>query len=219
MTLPTPYFETENGVLYCCDSEAIVPFLELPELIITDPPYGIDYQSSWRTDKSKRKAKINGDDKFPLWIFDLKPSNAMFVFCRWDNLKEIPKPKSFIVWDKMTHSMGDLNHEYGRQWEGIAFYPGPDHSFIKRPADIIKCPKVPAEKLIHPNEKPVGVYYPILKAHSGNVLDLFFGSGSVGIACERMGRKWIGVDNDEAHCAIAKKRIIKERQQLRLPGC
>ena len=211
-----PYFESPNGKLYCGDCLDILPELDAPELIITDPPYGMDYQSSRRIDKSKRKDKIQGDDKYPLWIFDLKPSIAMFVFCRWDTLKEIPNPKSFIVWDKMTHSMGDLNHEYGRQWEGIAFYPGKDHAFTKRPADIIRCPKVPAEKLLHPNEKPSGVFYPILKTHSGVVLDSFFGSGQVGLACERINRKWIGIEISEAYAEIAAKRIQHENQQLKL---
>ena len=211
----TPYFESENGKLYLGNCLDVLPELE-PELIITDPPYGMDYQSSWRIDKAKRKDKIHGDDKFPLWIFNLKPSVAMFTFCRWDNLKEIPSPKSFIVWDKMMHSMGDLNHEYGRQWEGIAFYPGLAHAFVKRPADIIRCPKVSAEKLLHPNEKPVGIYHPILKAHKGAVLDLFFSSGSLVVACERMGRKWIGIEISEKYCEIAAKRIQHETQQLKL---
>lgn len=212
------YYRTPSGVLYCGDCQTILPMLPRVDLVLTDPPYGIDYQSARRTDRTKWKDKIHGDDKFPLWVFDINPINALFVWCRWDNLKEIPQPKSFIVWDKMCHSMGDLKHEFGRQWEGIAFYPGENHKFEKRPKDIIRCPKVPPEKLLHPNEKPVGVYYPILQTHLGSVLDPFLGSGTTAIACIRLKRPWIGIEISEEYCAIAKKRIEKERSQYRLPG-
>ena len=203
----TPYYETKLGKLYHGDSLVVLNELPPIELCITDPPYGIDYQSAWRSDKKDWKDKIHGDKKYPMWVFDIKPKNALFVFCRWDNLKEIPMPKSFIVWDKMCHSMGDLNHEFGRQWEGISFYPGDQHEFIHRPVDVIRCPKVPPERLIHPNQKPLGVFYPIIKTHSGVVFDLFVGSGSLPIACERLNRKWIGIEIEEKYCEIAAKRI------------
>src|SRR5690349_11589530 len=109
----------------------------------------MDYQSAWRTEW-QRKAKIQGDKEFPLWLFDIfKASIATFVWCRWDNLIDLPRPKSFIVWDKCSHSMGDLNHEFGRQWEACAFYPGVNHAFTGRPIDVIRCHKVPPEKLAH----------------------------------------------------------------------
>jgi len=211
-----PYYETPLGKLYHGDCLEIMPQLEPVDLVLTDPPYGIDYQSAWRTDRTQWKDKIQGDNEYPLWVFDLQPLNALFVWCRWNNLKEIPMPKSLIVWDKMCHSMGDLKHEFGRQWEALAFYPKQNHEFIKRPVDIIRCPKVTPEKLLHPNEKPVGVYYPILKSHAGTVLDLFFGSGSLGVACERLKRKWIGIEIEEKYCEIAAKRIDQERKQLKL---
>lgn len=93
--------------IYHGDCREILPELPIPELIITDPPYGIDYQSYRRTD-SQRKAKIHGDKEFPIWILDTPCTVAMFLFCRWDNLASLPKPKSFIVWDKCRHSMTPL---------------------------------------------------------------------------------------------------------------
>lgn len=216
MSLSKPYYETELGKLYHGDCLDILPHLEPVDLVLTDPPYGMDYQSAWRTDKTQWKPKIHSDYEFPLWIFDLKPSVALFVWCRWDNLKTIPMPKSFIVWDKCCHSMGDLEHEFGRQWEAIAFYPGPQHKFKKRPVDIIRCPKVSPEKLTHPNEKPPGVLYPILKTHDGVVLDCFIGSGTTAVACERLKRRWIGIEIEKKYCEIAAKRIEAERKQLKL---
>lgn len=211
-----PYFQTELGRLYHGDCLEIIPDLGSVDIVLADPPYGMDYQSSRRTDKNLWKKKIHGDKEYPLWIFDLKPEVALFACCRWDNLYEIPKPTSLIVWDKMVHSMGNLNHEFGRQWEAIAFYPQKNHFFVKRPKDLIRCPKIPAEKLLHPNQKPIALFRPILQSHMGSVLDPFFGSGTIGIICERFNRKYIGVEISEEYCEIAARRIERETQQLKL---
>lgn len=214
-----PYCQTDLGTLYHGDCLEILPKLPPVDLVLTDPPYGINYQSAWRTDKSQRKPKIHGDDQYPLWVFDIRPTVALFVWCRWDNLVDIPKPKSFIVWDKMVHSMGDLKHEFGRRWDGIAFYPGPKHQFIKRPIDIIRFPKIQPEALLHPNEKPVGVVIPLIEAHiATSVLDPFLGSGTTAVACERLGRKWIGIEISEEYCEISAKRIDAEARQGKLFG-
>lgn len=201
--------------IYHGDCREIVPLIGNYDLVITDPPYGMDYQSARRTDRSQWKDKIQGDKEFPMWIFELlKPSNAMFVWCRWDNLYEIPKPKSFIAWDKKCHSMGDLEHEFGRQWEACAYYPGPEHKFQRRPVDLIRASKVPPDRLVHPNEKPQEVYYPILESHFGNVLDPFMGSGSTLEACKEVKRDAIGIEIDEKYCSVAKKKLINTQRMM-----
>ena len=211
MSLPTPYYDRNGITIYCGDCREILPELPKVDLVLTDPPYGIDYQSAWRTDW-QRKEKIVGDTTFPLWLFDLlHPANALMVFCRWDILAQLPRPKSFIVWDKCRHSMGDLGHEYGRQWEACAFYPFSGHSFINRPKDIIRVPCIPPNKLLHPNEKPVALLKHLLKDNVGNlILDPFMGSGSTLRAALDLGRKCIGIEISEKYCAIAVKRLAQE---------
>ena len=79
------------------------------DITITDPPYGINFQSNYRKEKHK---KIINDNDFPMKmlgeIFRVT-KKAVYVFCRWDNLKDLPTPKSVIVWVKNNHTMGDLN--------------------------------------------------------------------------------------------------------------
>ena len=208
-----PYYRDwqKDIVIYNADCRDILPLIpdKSIDLVLTDPPYGIDYQSARRIDW-QRKEKIQGDKEFPMWLFDLKPLMAMFVWCRWDILTQLPRPKSFIVWDKCRHSMGDLKHEYGRQWEAIAFYPQEEHEFNYRPIDIIRVPCIPAYNLQHPNEKPVEVVTPLLQANKGNiVLDPFLGSGTTAIACKILGRKCIGIEIEEKYCSIAKQRLAQ----------
>lgn len=206
-----PYFQDEWTTIYHGDCREVLPTLEPADLVMTDPPYGMDYQSAWRIDW-QRKEKIQGDEAFPLWLFDAcKPLVALFVWCRWDNLKNLPQPASFIVWDKCAHSMGDLKHEFGRQWEGCAFYPGPAHEFIFRPKDLIRTVKISGNNLVHPNEKPPAVWSHLIASHPGNtILDPFMGSGSTLRAAKDLGRKSIGIEIEEKYCEIAAKRLQQE---------
>lgn len=210
MSLPKPYYEKDGVTIYQGDCRELVPYLDRQELVITDPPYGIDYQSAWRTEW-KRKDKIVGDKEFPLWIFDLlKPSIALFVWCRWDTLPILPLPKSFIVWDKVIHGMGDLEHEFGRRWEACAFYPGPNHTFNGRPVDLFKAQRISPDKMVHPNEKPVGAIRPLMESHNGLILDPFMGSGTTLVAAKELGRKAIGIEIEEKYCEIAAKRLSQD---------
>lgn len=207
------YPEDYINKVICGDCREIIKGIPAGEvdLVITDPPYGMDYQSAWRTDW-QRKEKIHGDKEFPMWIFqELDYAVAMFVWCRWDNLYEIPKPKSFIAWDKGTHSMGDLNHEFGRQWEACAFYPGKAHNFRSRPKDVIRCAKVTPGNLTHPNEKPIGAITPLIESHPGKIiLDPFCGSGTTLVAAKEMGRNFIGIEINPKYCEIAQRRLSQE---------
>lgn len=210
MSLPTPYYDCDGITIYHGDCRDILPHLPKVDLVLTDPPYGIDYQSARRTEH-QRKPKIQGDKEFPLWIFDLlAPSIGMFIWCRWDMLIGLPEPRSFIVWDKCVHGMGDLEHEFGRQWEGCAFYPGPDHVFIKRPVDVIRAMRIAPERLVHPNEKPTNALTPLIQSHAGTILDPFMGSGTTLRAAKDLGRKAIGIEIEEKYCEIAVRRLAQE---------
>jgi DNA modification methylase len=48
------------------------------------------------------------------------------------------------------------------------------------------------------------------------VLDPFLGSGTTAVACEKLGRKWIGCEISEKYCSIAARRIASEAAQLKL---
>ncbi len=207
--LPEPYYDKDGITIYHGDCRDILPLLPKVDLVLTDPPYGIGYQSchtpSWR-----RKKKIEGDGDFPMWLFEYVPLVATLVWCRWDNLYAIPKPKSFICWDKGNHSMGDLNHEFGRRWEGCAFYPGENHQFAHRPADMIIAARVPPAQMRHPTEKPVNAITPLIACHvCETILDPFMGSGTTLVAAKLLGKKAIGIELEEEYCKIAVERLAQ----------
>ena len=176
------------------------------DIILTDPPYGMEFRSNHRYEKH---AKIVGDDRYPVEIlneFFRIAKRAVYVFCRWDNLAELPKPTSVLAWVKNNWSMGDLQHEHGRQWEAIAFYPQAEHEFIKRIPDVIKSNRTGNN--FHPTEKPIDLMEKIIQANVGDIiLDPFCGSGSTLLACKRLKRNFIGIEIEPKYCEIAKQRL------------
>lgn len=216
-----PYFETELGKLYHGDCLEIMPELEPVDLVLTDPPYGMNYHSNHYKHSNPFKP-IKGDNKYPaelIPVFKRMALKAVFCFCRWDNLKDVEKPKSFIVWVKNNWTAGDLKNEFGRSWEGILFYPCKNHHFEKRIPDSIHFKRIPPTRLYHPTQKPVPLIEWLLKNTStinDLIRDPFLGSGTTAIVCERLNRRWDAIEISEEYCEIAAKRIERETQQMKL---
>jgi len=202
------------------------------DAVITDPPYGIDYQSARRSDKSLWKPKIANDkEPFTNWTGDayrlLKVSGCLYCFYRWDVQDEFYKAinphmaiKSQIIWDKVIHGMGNLNGEYAPQHENILFATMPNFGFPgKRPRTIVKQRRIMPDDLLHPNEKPVPLIGKLILDATNpadTILDPFMGSGTTGVACVQTGRNFIGIEIDETYFKIAERRIKEAQMQPRL---
>lgn len=194
------------------------------DMVLTAPPYGIDYQSQRKKNKSKWMPKIKNDKRpfiefIPFIKPILKPDGCVMVFTRWDvqqkfidkmNESDL-KVKNVLIWDKEIHGMGDLKHSFASRYESIIFSSGKWFLFNgKRPQDIITVRRVLPNKLKHPNEKPVELLEQLIKKctkPNGVVLDPFMGSGSTGVACVNTGRNFIGMELDPGYFEMAKRRI------------
>jgi len=214
-----------DATLYLGDCMDILPTLGQVDAVVTDPPYGMAFQSNHYKGKGGKPnasghKKIAGDDS-PLLLqtaVSLEPLHSSYIFARWDNLSQLGKsPRSLIAWIKPNWSMGDLKHEHGRQYEVIAFYPGPDHAWTgKRPADVVRHGITGNSH--HPTEKPVSLMSEVVSWTRGTVLDPFMGSGTTGVACANLGRKFIGIEKEPKYFEIACERIDAAYAQGRLFG-
>lgn len=228
-----PYYTTDLGALYHGDCLDIIPQLEPVDCVVTDPPYGIDYQStSSRTngERYRELPKIANDsnlDFMPelLTVLDARTvANAhVYLFCHWSKWPlpcEPFKLMNMVVWDKMTHGMGDTFNTYAPTHELIAFMTKGRRGFEnKRPCDVIRHPKIGSTNIAHPSEKPIGLLGKLIQASSKAgqvVLDAYLGSGSTAVACELLGRRWIGIEIAENYCEMAAQRLENERRQLKL---
>ena len=205
------FFQIGNCKLYNYDCLDIMSKIDDYDTVITDPPYGMDFRSNHR--KIKYNNIKNDQNCFLLnWATNLKAKHSKYIFCRWDNLYDVKKPNSLITWVKNNWSMGDLKHEHARQTEVCLFYKEENHFFPKkRPTDVIFSNRT--DNKYHPTEKPLHLMLSILEWTNGTVFDPFMGSGTTGVACAKLGRKFIGIELDKNYFDIACKRITDAYNQ------
>ena len=195
------------------------------DLIVTDPPYLMNYQSN-RRKKEDRFDKIKNDKGNYMLIQDyleechriMKDNTAIYCFCSWHNIdffknefEKYFKLKNILVWNKNNHGTGDLKGSYAPKHEFILFgHKGRTLLREKRIADVIDCPKISSNKLTHPTEKPQDLLEIFIKQSSdvGSIIfDGFMGTGSCGIAAKKLNRNFIGIELDEKYFNIAKNRL------------
>lgn len=194
--------------LYLGDCRDIVPTLSGFGAVISDPPYGMEFRSNHRAVKHDAIAN-DGNAELLAWACQLKPSHSTYCFGRWDNIGDVPAPKSILTWVKNNWSMGDLNHEHARQTEIVFFYPGQDHDFPKgRPTDVLEA--IRTGNGFHPTEKPVDLMERLIGFTRGAVLDPFMGSGTTGVAAVKAGRDFTGIEIEPKYFDIACRRIADE---------
>lgn len=217
--------EFEDKV-YNCD--CIEGMRELPadsvDLVLTDPPYGMDYQSGRRKEKYDR---IEGDknldfldDAFRELDRVMKPDTSIYMFCSWHNVDVFKqaferyfKLKNILVWVKNAHGSGDLKGSYAPKYELILFgHKGRSLLRGKRPEDVLLYDRVNGSESVHSTQKPVKLLEDLITNSSDTgavVLDPFLGSGSTAVAAVSLGRHYIGYELSEDYCRIARNRIAQ----------
>lgn len=193
------------------DCREVMPTLGRFDAVVTDPPYGMAFRSNHRNEPHREIA--NDDDVALLrWACELPASHSKYVWMRWNNIPDVPMPRSLITWVKNNHSMGDLDHEHGRQTEVCAFYRGPNHRWPRlRPTDVVTAPRTGNEH--HPTEKPVQLTQAVIEWTCGHVVDPFMGSGTTLVACQRLGRMGTGIEIDPGYFQTACERVDEATRQ------
>lgn len=211
-------------------------------LVLTDPPYGINYYSNWSQDSSYREKvkSVNGisndkkDNKeFLLKVLSsiyrvLKDNSHIYWFTRWDKVEEQKplleevgfKVKNNLIWVKNNWSMGDLQGAYAGQYECILFghkgrrtLKGIDGK--KRHTDVIFYDRIPPNRLYHSHQKPTDLLEFLIEKSTDEgetIIDPFCGSGSTLVSAVNTNRNFIGIEIDWDYCQIANKRIMKAQE-------
>ena len=225
--------DLERGVtLYRGDCLEILPTLEGVDAVISDPPYGMD----WNTDSTRfsggqssgirRKPRGEGRGDYGSIQQDDEPFNPApwiefprcVLFGSNHFGSRLPLGTKLIWIKKDEHLWGTFLSDAEEAWmkggHGVycrkISFPPP-----VRAADSGGDPCKPIG--IHPTQKPVALMSWCMekaKVPAGSVvLDPFMGSGTTGIACLRTGRRFIGIEKDPVHFRTALERIRRELAQ------
>lgn len=124
-----------------------------------------------------------------------------------------------VIWDKANPGLG---WRYRRQHEMVMVAHRKGGKLLWAD-DSVAIPNVirqmPERDRMHPNEKPVLLVEKFVGAHAKAgqlVLDPFMGSGTTGVACANLGRKFIGIEIERKYFDIACERIDAAYRQQRL---
>lgn len=214
-----------DATLYLGDCRDILPSLDKPAAIVTDPPYGIGFHhggGGGNLFPSKKTDKIHGDDQSfdPTFLFDCLPKKRhggtgnILLFGANHYAKYLPDGGEWLVWHKIPRcgvkdSFRDTEYIWSsvktprtifrHQWKGLIREGEENPSKQRRE---------------HVSQKPVALMMwcidSLIVPLNGTVCDPFMGSGSTGVAALRKGLKFVGIEYERKHFDTACERLRKE---------
>jgi DNA modification methylase len=216
---------TDTVTLYEADCLDVLPTLEpgSVDAVITDPPYGISFQSAWRIESERFDEIANDDQPFVWWLPHavrlLKPSGCLVCFCRWDTAEQFRlciemaglKIGAQLVWDRIGHGMGDPSSRPSPQHDLMWFAVKGKYKLPgNRPTSVYRHQRISGNSLRHPNEKPLPLMRQLIRDYVpdyGAILEPFGGSGSTPVAAMLEGRNCVTVELDAGHCDTIRRRV------------
>ncbi len=194
-----------EATLYLGDCLEIMPTLGKVDAVVTDPPYGVGKKYASNED-CRENAEVG---LFAYYIYSTI-ADLIYVTPGIRNMYLYPAPKWILCWSKPNsmrrNDLGGFN-----MWEPILMY---GKKVIYQ--DQIVVPAVISEKIDHPCPKPIKLFRWLISkgTNKGNlILDPFMGSGTTGVACGNLGRKFIGIEIESKYFEIACKRIDQAEWQ------
>lgn len=213
-----------NATLYCGDCAEILPTLDKVDAVITDPPYGIGVSRAMH----KRSGLVAGhghrrvaarhyelatwDDSTPnASLIDTIVQTAPIIVIFGGNYFNLPPTKCWLIWDKMNgdNNFADCEMAWTNLDKVVRKIEWLWNGFARQNSEI---------RYNHPTQKPTGVMQWCIQQAGmpQTILDPFMGSGTTGVACMNLDRKFIGIEIDRKYFDIACQRIEQAQQQTKL---
>lgn len=190
---------------------------EVASMVFTDPPYGVSYQSNMRTKSAKFDVLENDDvllDIVP--TIEIYSAGWVFIWTTWkvlrqwtDNTAAIGYPTNMVVWHKGGGGIGDLQKTFSTDYEIALVWNRGAPLAGRRIGSVWKIGKDGAGSYVHPTQKPVELAVEAIDKttkRGAMVLDVFGGSGSTLIACQKSGRICRMVEVSPAYCDVIVSR-------------
>lgn len=210
-----------DATLYLGDCMEILPTLPKVDAVITDPPYGIAWTKPFIA---------NGNSRAHDGIANDGDCAARDAVLRWSGCERAivfgsfqapfpPGTKQVLIWQKPGDAgLFGTVAGYRRDVEPI-FIVGDWPRMPVRHSSVLTAQAMfrghaAAETGSHPHTKPVDLMAQLIRAADCQlILDPFMGSGTTGVACMQLGRKFIGCEIDVGHFTTACRRIEQAYKQ------
>lgn len=215
--------------VYCNDARDVMAAMdkETVDLVVTDPPYGVQFQSSMRAEKF---AVLNGDgaherdtvrEILAECVRLVGQHRHLYVFGPADALAGLKVAERVeLVWDKLKPGMGDLSARWAPAHEPITFtvskyrHAGKAGQSVLptriRKGSVLRFGPRTGRTVRHPTEKPVPLLCELIESssrHGELVLDPCAGVGSTGVAAILRGRRCLLIEIDPGYAAMAVERV------------
>lgn len=200
-----------------------------PNTMITDPPYGVKYEADWRAKAKGVKAtareknsNLQNDDQADWYdAYALFPGTVAYVWHAsaftdvvMDGLRRAGFDiKQQIIWNKNVHALSRSDYHWKHEPCWYATKPSGDRNWKGGRTQMtvwdIKSVIFEDGKTAHPTQKPIEIYTRSLEFHTNPgeyVYDPFGGSGTLAIACEKLGRRALVMELDPKYCDVIVKR-------------
>ena len=222
-----------DATLYLGDCREVLPTLGKVDAVVTDPPYGIDIAASCTIGATGRNANghklgarsvtnygVSDWDRVGLnaeqWRI-ISAAAPLWIVWGGNHLADILGASAgMLVWDKKCQDgWDDSFSEMEVAWSNaLARAKG----FRHRWAGAIRASEHYANVRQHPTQKPIALMEWCLGfvPEARTILDPFAGSGTTGVACMKLGRKFIGIEIEPKYFDIACRRISEAWKQPRL---
>ena len=224
-----------DATLYMGDCRDILPTLGRVDAVITDPPYGesathAGHLSSVMLKNGEPAGQalgfdgIRGDELVGMAVAWVEAATRWVVFtCEWKYLHLLDERGLLVrfgIWRKPDGAPQFTGDRPGTGWEAVAICHRPGkkrwnggghHAFWEYPKG--------QNNSGHPTGKPLGLFKDFVfdfTEPSEIVIDPFMGSGTTGVACIDMGRRFIGIEQESKHFEVACERIKAAYAQPRL---
>lgn len=212
--------------LLCGDSTDILQVEKLmngekADMVFTDPPYGINeetdraFASQTRKAKGNTFSKIIGDDSIDTALATYSIANSLSnIVCYWGGnyyAHKMPPSPCWLIWDKrVEENQRDMNSDCE-----LAYVKHPSKQSVRIFRHLWKGMIKGSEngqRRVHPTQKPIALAewcFDELGKESKSIVDLFGGSGSTLIACEKTNRKCFMIELDPDYCDVIVARWEK----------
>lgn len=209
-----------------------------PILMVTDPPYGVNYDASWRDNAGKgvrAKGAVQNDDKANWSItYSLFKGSVAYIWHGDKHSSEVAKNieacgfdiTAQIIWKKQHFALsrGDYHWQHEPCWYAVR--KGANHNWKadRKQTTVWEIANLNAfgkskdedERTSHGTQKPLECMAKPIRNHTDKgdwVYDPFLGSGTTLIAAEQLGRRCIGIELSSAYCDVIVNRWLNYRKK------